>query len=577
MKHIPFYSALFIGLFIVLPFSQAQNLLENGSFNHNLKGWDIKTRTDKADATYAIVTDLNNEPVLKVNVNEVTDDYWAFKFHQIALTQSDFAVERFDIFTLSFRVKGQGDELLLQAGITEAPGDTVGFWQLQDQAMVNIPVTSEWQYHAVEMIASENIADAQFELRFGEKTGTYLIDDVVLEKTGSYQVHREWMKNADRRIDSLRKANVEIIVVDKDDQPVEDARVKVNLSSHTFMWGTSVYWVTPGRWNNDRYQWEREQILKTFNTIVNEDDFKWPQMEPKRDKVIYRNVDLYAEWARENNLRMRGHCLVWPKQGVFLPKWFEALPGDEAIDALKTRIQREMNYYEGQICEYDVLNEPVHNPFLGNWLGDSIYHDMYTWARNADPSAGLYVNEWWNFDYWDHYRFRTYVDSLLAAGTPLDGLGLQGHMDRPFNWLQFKFKLDYLAEAGLPLKITEFDVNVDQLGLTLEEQAQYYSDIMHLAFSHPAMNGFLIWGLTDGWRDNSGIYNDDLSPRPAAEMMHHLIKEKWHTTESGNTNENGSFSFTGFKGWYNVTVSTKNGDKNYRILLDEEKAVRLKL
>lgn len=552
-----------------------QNVITNGNFENGLNSWSIDTSKEHFNATFSIYNHDDEEinPSLKVEVNLVDDIYWAFRFHHINLKQKGLSVNRYDVFKLSCRVKGIGNRLLIQAGLTGENTGNTDFYDLADYAMVNIPLSSEWQYHEIKLIASETASDMNFVLRFGEKTGTYFIDNVKLERIAEYK-DKQWMQRVDERIDSIRKADFRIQVVDETNHPVSNAEIKVQLSSHEFMWGTSVIWTKPGTWNKKRWQWERKEILKTFNTIVNEDDFKWPQMEPKQGKVNHRNVNLYVNWARENHLRMRGHCLVWPKQGVFLPKWFEALPPHEAKTALKTRITREMNYYQGKMQEYDVVNEPVHNPFLADWLGDTIYHDIYSWARNADPGAELYVNEWWNFDYWDHYRFKRHVDTLLAQGTPLDGLGLQGHMDREFNWLQFKFKLDYLAGSGLPIKITEFDINVDELELTLEEQARYYSDMMHLAFSHPAMNGFLIWGLTDGWRDNAGIYHDDFTPRPAAKMMHHLIKEKWHTEERGTSNSDGIFRFHGFKGAYNITVTKGDKEKKYRISLKDLNHVR---
>ncbi len=548
-----------------------QNMLLNGNYSQGLKDWEVRLNNTDAKAVFTVTDDQieNQKSILKVHVTDVVNDYWAFKFHHIEVEQSGFSINRFDVFKLSLRTKGFGSNLLLQIGLARKNNESSDFYQLDDHAMVNIPVSGDWQHHEIELISSETTGDVRFVMRFGEKTGTYFIDDVKLEKVSEFR-DKNWMKNVDARIDSLRKGRFKIVVLENNDHPVPKALVTIRLANHKFMWGTSVYLVTPEKWNKNRYNWERQEILKTFNTIVNEDDFKWPQMEPRQGKVIYKNVDLYTEWASENNIRMRGHCLVWPKKGVYLPEWFEALPEQHAKQALKKRIQREMKYYSKNMCEYDVLNEPVHNPFLEEWLGDSIYHYMFTWARQADPSARLYVNEWWNFDYWDHYRFRLYVDSLIADKTPLDGLGLQGHMDRPFNWLQFKFKLDYLAEAGLPLKITEFDINVDELGLSPEEHAQYYHDMMHLAFSHPAINGFLIWGLTDGWRDNSGIYNDDFTPRPAAGMMHHLIKEKWNTDTTGMTNSNGAFGFYGFKGDYEIIIKSGNDQKKYRITLDDE-------
>ena len=58
-------------------------------------------------------------------------------------------------------------------------------------------------------------------------------------------------------------------------------------------------------------------------------------------------------------------------------------------------------------------------------------------------------------------------------------------------------KLDYLAEIGLPIKVTEFDMNVRAMNISEADQAKEYAKVLRTCFSHPAIEGFLFWGFWD--------------------------------------------------------------------------------
>ena len=56
-----------------------------------------------------------------------------------------------------------------------------------------------------------------------------------------------------------------------------------------------------------------------------------------------------------------------------------------------------------------------------------------------------------------------------------------------------KHRLDKVAEAGLPVWITELSYNhPDEI-----KRAEGYEDVFRLYFSHPAIEGILIWGYWD--------------------------------------------------------------------------------
>ena len=63
----------------------------------------------------------------------------------------------------------------------------------------------------------------------------------------------------------------------------------------------------------------------------------------------------------------------------------------------------------------------------------------------------------------------------------------------PENMLKI---LDEYGKYGLPIKLTEYDFNTFDEALA----GDYMRDILYVAFSHPAVEGFLMWGFWDAWQ-----------------------------------------------------------------------------
>src|SRR5689334_18066433 len=80
-----------------------------------------------------------------------------------------------------------------------------------------------------------------------------------------------------------------------------------------FMIGTAV---STGALKNDLLY--RETLKREFNTIVAENAFKWESVHPSRTAFNFNDTDALVDFAASNNMRMRGHTLVWHKQ---LPAW----------------------------------------------------------------------------------------------------------------------------------------------------------------------------------------------------------------------------------------------------------------
>jgi hypothetical protein len=98
---------------------------------------------------------------------------------------------------------------------------------------------------------------------------------------------------------------------------------------------------------------------------------------------------------------------------------------------------------------------------------------------------------------------------------------------------------------------------------TEEVQAQKFETFIRTAFSHPAVNGIVLWGFWDNrhWVKNGGMIASDGREKPAAKRVYDLWHKVWTSDLRAVADENGEAKFRGFKGYYQVNA----GDKKYQI------------
>jgi hypothetical protein len=183
--------------------------------------------------------------------------------------------------------------------------------------------------------------------------------------------------------------------------------------------------------------------------------------------------------------------------------------------------------------------------------------DWFRAAKESDPGARLFINEYDiltanGANLRKQNSYYSMVETLLARGAPVEGIGLQGHFETPTPPERMLEILDRFARLGLPVVITEYDfATADE-----ELQAQFTRDLMIVAFSHPAVTDFLMWGFWEGshWKPQGAMIRRDWSEKPMYRVWRELIFERWHTDTSGATDSSGTFRFRGFLGEYEITV-----------------------
>ncbi|MFB0554790.1 MAG: endo-1,4-beta-xylanase [Phycisphaerae bacterium] len=359
------------------------------------------------------------------------------------------------------------------------------------------------------------------------------------------------------------------------------AQVHVEQLRHEFWFGAALSsGAFSGRLSAEDQSRYEETFLSNFNAAVTENALKWHDMERRRGDVNYGVVDAVLVWTDKHDIPLRGHCVFWGIPGR-VQNWLKQLDDDALRETLQNRATTIARRYRGRFAEYDLNNEMMHANYYADRLGPGITKEMANWFKEADPDARLFVND---YDVLTGKRLEDYIRhirGLLEQGVPLAGIGVQGHLHgESFDPEALHHALDELAKIGLPIRVTEFNMPGQRsaflrrrdLKLTAEQEqakAKALTDYYRICFSHPAVEGILMWGFWEGanWIRQSSLYRRDWTSTPAAEAYRDLVFKKWWTNWEGKADANGQCLVRAFYGKYAVTC----GAEKKQVLLSKEK------
>ena len=382
--------------------------------------------------------------------------------------------------------------------------------------------------------------------------------DILVDAVSVEEIDGDWRPAAEMRIDQLRRRDLEISIVDADGCPVPDASVSIEQVESRFAFGTAISHVPMG---DARYT---DFIAENFEWAVMENASKWRQNQPQPGPPNYQNADLIAEFCRVNGLRQRGHCIAWANQDR-VPDWVVPLDDDALATAIADRFQDVVARYADDFEHWDVNNEMISNSFFADRLGPAIRPLMFQMARQIDPDCTLMVNDFSVISDNRQTAIRQQVEELEAAGAQIDAIGVQGHFNSPPAAEVVLARLDNVARAGKPIWITEFDVTDPDP----QRRAEGLENVYRAAFSHPAVEGILMWGFWAGahWQGpDAAIVDLDWTINAAGEQ-YLALREEWRTQETGTTGTEGVLGIRAYLGVLRIEVTTREGTETREIEL----------
>ncbi|MCR5540749.1 MAG: endo-1,4-beta-xylanase [Ruminococcus sp.] len=266
------------------------------------------------------------------------------------------------------------------------------------------------------------------------------------------------------------------------------------------------------------------------------------------------------DFAREYNIPMRGHVLVWHSQ---TPMWFfkenydpdgEWVSKEKMLKRMENYIKNvftavKKDYSDVNFYAWDVVNEcfddygsprkpgfpeSSNNYEASPWVkifGDnSFIKPAFVYAKKYAPAGcKLYYN-----DYNEYMQKSDAIVKLCqeinSDGHYIDGIGMQSHLnvtnngsDDPFPSVSsYRQALEKFSKTGLDIQVTELDCTVNDKRFEL--QAKYYSDILDALVDYKDyISAVVVWGTTDdiSWRADRDplLFNKDYSVKPCFESI----------------------------------------------------------
>ena len=363
---------------------------------------------------------------------------------------------------------------------------------------------------------------------------------------------------------------------DAQSNALKNVEIKLEQTRHEFLFGCNLFMLGqfPNAELNKRYE---DAFRSVFNLAVL--PFYWRDLEPEPGKLrfakdsppIYRRPppDLCVEFCKRYGITPKGHLLIWHQ---WLPNWLPDNP-DEVKTLMIKRFEEIAARYGRDIKYWDVVDEALYRPATLSLPKDYVYTAMQEadriFPRDAKLDIGDDQSSWKDF-HLDSSPYYIMLQNLLLRNARLDAVGLSFQMHffpeqhyspavRPLAMFRL---LDQYAELQRAIQFTQVTVPALAPGPEAEkDQEQAVRNVYRLWFSHPNVEMINWWNLADGTaapKENKwllGLLREDLSPKPAFEVLQNLIRKEWWTTVQQNSGQGSSLKVQGFYGDYQLTAT----------------------
>ena len=305
---------------------------------------------------------------------------------------------------------------------------------------------------------------------------------------------------------------------------------------------------------------QKALISREFNSMTCENDMKPEPTEPREGEFNWDNADRIANFCRENGIKLRGHCLMWHSQ---IGRWMlgDNPTKEKFYERMRNHIHAVVSRYKDVVYCWDVVNEamtddrnatdPYRQSAMYKLCGDEFIAKAFQFAREADPKALLFYNDYNECDPVKSRRIYDMVKKMKEAGVPIDGIGMQGHYNiyGPSE-KEIDDAINLYKTIVKHIHVTELDIRVNEEmggGLQFSRDGAEVSDSIkqHLADQYArvfrqfrkhsdVIDCVTFWNLSDrdswlGARNYPLPFDSEYKPKLAYEYIHDMKEPLWDT------------------------------------------------
>lgn len=283
-------------------------------------------------------------------------------------------------------------------------------------------------------------------------------------------------------------------------------------------------------------------IRHHFNSMTCANSMKYVSLTKNPGEYNFDRADKLLKFAKENDIAMHGHTLVWHNQ---TPDYiFENVSAEQLLETLRMHTQKVKDHF-GEFETFDAVNEAIEDKsdeFFRDtkWhriLGDDYISQVFRVIHEVMPNTDLFYNDYNECFPEKRAKIVRLLKQLISEGVPIAGMGMQSHISlySP-SFDEIKRSIEEYASLGLKLRISELDVSVykdkeePQLVLDkelLKRQADYYGELFKIYRSYAQhIDAVTFWGVADsdswlnffpvrGRRNYPLLFDDNGQPKEA--------------------------------------------------------------
>ena len=277
------------------------------------------------------------------------------------------------------------------------------------------------------------------------------------------------------------------------------------------------------------------KVTPHFNSMTAENAMKWISVHPSLDTYDFKEADRHVAYAKENNLGLRGHALVWHNEKSIPPEVFASNDKETVLSIEKEHIDTVVRHFSDSVYCWDVCNEVIDDGTTElkedgsntyrqsewyNICGRDFIKEAYIEADETLKELGirdkvkLFYNDYDNTKPVKRAKTLAMLQWLLDENVPIDGVGMQCHYHLgSFDMKQLEDSIVAYSNLGLDVQITEFDVDIyDRTSANLTDYKAYadvpqevldvQATIYGRAFEifrkhHDKISNVTFWGVSD--------------------------------------------------------------------------------
>jgi GH35 family endo-1,4-beta-xylanase len=368
-----------------------------------------------------------------------------------------------------------------------------------------------------------------------------------------------WRATAASQIERYRKGDLAIEVKDGSGQPVADAEIHIQMSSHAFTFGAMIERAmladSASNDGEDRTGSYKKNLQELLNAVTFDRGLRWTAWEDSEQRPVTEQA---LSWVHSLGLDLHGRDLVSASSADLPPALLEKKADPAAIRAaIREGVTSAAADLEGRIAAWHVVDKPRDHHDLLDLVGWEELPGWFRLARAAAPSAKLGLNESDVLAGDRMAELASLIGNLMEEEAPIDRIGVEGRFDvQPPPIQVLSDRLDQLASFGLPLVITAFDMATADQAL----QQDFTRDFLTLAFSHPSVEGVVFGRFLDDQasRAGSALLRSDGTISPIGSVYRDLVLQSWWTDILARSNAEGELSSRVFQGDYVISARKDN-------------------